>query len=88
MTEPNLEELLAVKRRAGRRSTYSPEVAEARRLEQNRRSAKAQDLAHIALAKLHHDDHIALYRQALDKINAERGPLPGDADYTPNGDEP
>lgn len=61
-----------------RRHGKTPKGAatKARKLEQSRRNGLAGSWASSALAHLHPDEHAELYRQALDKINAERGPLP------------
>lgn len=79
---PNLEELLAAGRAStnGRAQPFSPEIAKARKLEQRTRTAMAVSLAAQALRRLHPDDHRSLYEQALAKVNAKRGPLPGDED--------
>ena len=73
----DLNELLGIPR-SRRQPRFSADVAKARRREQSRRAAAAQGLARTALTKLHPDDYAALYRQAVNKVNADRGPLPGD----------
>jgi hypothetical protein len=79
MSTPDLDSLMAG--RLGRgyaRREFPPEVSAARGVEQRRRSSAAQNMALTALSRLHRDDFRSLYRQAVAKINAERGPLPGD----------
>lgn len=78
--ELDLDALVALPpgRRRGRPATFTPDVAKARHAETVRRLNAARALALKALTRLHPNDFRALCEQARAKINAERGPLPGD----------
>jgi hypothetical protein len=68
---PSLDDALNMtKSRATRRHS------EAARKELARRRARAQQLASKALHATYPDDYDTFYRQALDKVHAERGPVP------------
>ena len=71
MGDLDLNAILAT-RTTKRRGTAS----KARGTEQSRRNGAANSLAASALRILHPEEHAELYRQALEQINAERGPLP------------
>ncbi len=80
MTEPNLEELLAQAVNRHRTHRWDDETRRRRFTEQGWRGATASSRAKSALTRLHPDDYRSLYLQAIQSINAERGPLPGDKD--------
>jgi hypothetical protein len=75
-TPPDYRALRALPHRL---SHLSEEVRAARIQEQKRRSGIAQSRAKTALTKLHPADWKSLWEQAVLEIDAERGPLPGDA---------
>lgn len=74
----DLEQLLGHPVNQGRRRLFTREVGGQRRSEQARRSARASHLAFAAMRRLYPDVYEDLYRQAVVKVNAECGPLPGD----------
>jgi hypothetical protein len=74
----NLEEALAGTPRRDSRRRLSPEVAARRRREKSRRHSEAGNLARKALVIIHRDEFDSFFKQALDKVYAECGPLPGD----------
>lgn len=76
MSVPNLDDLLAGRKR--RKTGLDPETRKARAAEVHRRWNVAVGMATTALRHLHSDDYDALRQQALDRINADSGPLPGD----------
>lgn len=87
--EPDLDELLpegAPMHRRSRESRFSPEVARARHKESTWRATNARRLAAEALRRLHPDDYESLTVQARARIDAQRGPLPGDEEE--NHDHP
>ena len=57
---------------------FAPEVAKARTAEMMRRYEAARAKAINALARAYPFKFRALYDEALRRVNAERGPLPGD----------
>jgi hypothetical protein len=70
---------LRAQAKTGRPRRFDPETAAARQKEQADRSANAKVRARAALAAAYPDDWRTLYLAAKAEINAERGPLPGDA---------
>jgi hypothetical protein len=54
------------------------DVQAARTAEIKLRNGLAFNMARQAIVLLHRDDYLALLTQAKAKVNAERGPLPGD----------
>lgn len=55
-----------------------PAVAAARAKEQRNRSAEARSRTERALRRAYPDEYDALYAEAKRRVDAERGPLPGD----------
>lgn len=78
--KPDLDALLATKRRRsrGRPREFEPAIAAARLTEQKIRANTAVALARRALSYNHEEEYRSLYEQAIQKVYAERGPLPGD----------
>lgn len=72
----NLDDLIVGRSANGGR--FGKVIAAKRRQEQSFRANRIRYLAEAALKRLHADDYAELMRQATDKVNAERGPLPGD----------
>lgn len=57
---------------------FDPEVSKAREKDRRGRSAHARSRAVTALCIAFPDEYRQLYLAALEEVNAERGPLPGD----------
>jgi hypothetical protein len=78
--QPDLEAILGQGRHSNDKPLrrLPPDVAKARSIEIRRRWTIARNLAQTALRRLHYDDYRALVEQAAAKVDAERGPLPGD----------
>ena len=70
--------LTSASTRRGPMPRYSKEVAAARQKEKKDRTGKAWISAARAMRTLHPDEWDMLYETAVEQINFERGPLPGD----------
>jgi hypothetical protein len=66
-------------RARGRAAQFTPEVAEARKKEQQRRVSSATSRAFAVLRVKYQDEYRNLYDSELAAITADLGPLPGDA---------
>lgn len=79
---PDLDALLKLdNHRRGAKRKYTAAVAKERHREQARRASSANSKANQALARMYPTDYAALYDQALARVNAESGPLPGDEPF-------
>ncbi len=73
---PNLQDALASKPLRSKR--LDEETQQQRNIEMTRRCSAAAGKAKQALSYLYPDEYRSLYLQAVEMVNAERGPLPGD----------